>query len=124
MRRVPLFHLCVDEIEKSLLLANMEIALFYSELVDSNKVAEVIFCKVNQEYRSCIEVVEELTERKIGFRYPTIVANIEKNAGQLDWAHKTQVELLRKVRENDVNEYRIQLMQSMNCISAGLGWTG
>ena len=70
------------------------------------------------------KVIEELTERKIGYRYPNIVANIEKNAGQLDWAHKTQVELLRKVRENDVNEYRIQLMQSMNCISAGLGWTG
>ena len=37
MRRVPLFHLCVDEIEKSLLLANMEIALFYSGSVDNNK---------------------------------------------------------------------------------------
>jgi phosphoenolpyruvate carboxylase len=32
--------------------------------------------------------------------------------------------LLRQVRKNDVNEHRIQLMQSMNCISAGLGWTG
>ena len=122
--RVPLFHLCVDEIEKSLLLANMEIALLYSGLVDNNKVAEVIYSKVNQEYRSCIEVVEELTECKIGNRFPNIVANIEKNAGQLDWAHKTQVELLRQVRKNDVNEHRIQLMQSMNCISAGLGWTG
>ena len=122
--RVPLFHLCVDEIEKSLLLANMEIALLYSGLVDNNKVAELIYSKVNQEYRSCIEVVEELTECKIGFRFPNIVANIEKNAGQLDWAHKTQVELLRQVRKNDVNEHRIQLMQSMNCISAGLGWTG
>ncbi len=47
-----------------------------------------------------------------------------ENAGQLDWAHKTQVDLLRQVRENDFNEHRIQLMQSMNCISAGLGWTG
>ena len=102
----------------------MEIALLYSGLVDNNKVAEVIYSKVNQEYRSCIEVVEELTECKIGHRFPNIVANIEKNAGQLDLAHKTQVELLRQVRKNDVNEHRIQLMQSMNCISAGLGWTG
>ena len=124
LSRLPLFQLSVDEIEKSLLLANMEIALLYSELVENNKVAEVIYSKINQEYLSCIEVVEELTERKIGYRYPNIVANIEKNAGQLDWAHKTQVELLRQVRENDVNEHRIQLMQSMNCISAGLGWTG
>jgi phosphoenolpyruvate carboxylase len=102
----------------------MEIALLYAGLVENNKAAEVIYSKVNQEYRSCVEVIEELTERKIGYRYPNIVANIKKNAGQLDWAHKTQVELLRQVRENDVNEYRIQLMQSMNCISAGLGWTG
>jgi phosphoenolpyruvate carboxylase len=32
--------------------------------------------------------------------------------------------LLKQVRENDINDHRIQLMQSMNCISAGLGWTG
>ena len=50
-----------------------------SGLVENNKIAEVIYSKVNQEYRSCIEVIEELTERKIGYRYPNIVANIEKN---------------------------------------------
>jgi len=49
---------------------------------------------------------------------------LKKNESQLDWAHKTQVELLKQVRENDINDHRIQLMQSMNCISAGLGWTG
>jgi phosphoenolpyruvate carboxylase len=53
-----------------------------------------------------------------------VVALIKKKEIQLDWAHKTQVELLKQVRENDKNENRIQLMQSMNCISAGLGWTG
>ncbi len=56
----------------------MEIALLYSGLVEDKKVAEIIYSKVNQEYRSCIEVIEELTEQKIGDRYPNIVANIEK----------------------------------------------
>ena len=124
LSRLPLFQLSVDEIEKSLLLANMEIALLYSGLVNEKKTAQAIYEKVSHEYHCCIEVIEDLTERKIGFRFPNVVALIKKNESQLDWAHKTQVELLKQVRENDINEHRIQLMQSMNCISAGLGWTG
>jgi phosphoenolpyruvate carboxylase len=116
--------LSVDEIEKSLLLANMEIALLYSGLVNEKKTAQAIYEKVSDEYHCCIEVIEDLTERKIGLRFPNVVALIKKNESQLDWAHKTQVELLKQVRENDINDHRIQLMQSMNCISAGLGWTG
>ena len=122
--RLPLFQLSVDEIEKSLLLANMEIALLYSGLVNEKKTAQAIYEKVSDEYHCCIEVIEDLTERKIGLRFPNVVALIKKNESQLDWAHKTQVELLKQVRENDINDHRIQLMQSMNCISAGLGWTG
>jgi phosphoenolpyruvate carboxylase len=124
LSRLPLFQLSVDEIEKSLLLANMEIALLYSELVNEEKTAQAIYKKVSYEYDCCIEVIEDLTERKIGVRFPNVVALIEKNESQLDWAHKTQVELLKIVRDSDINEHRIQLMQSMNCISAGLGWTG
>ena len=86
--------------------------------------AQAIYKKVSYEYDCCIEVIEDLTEQKIGVRFPNVVALIEKNESQLDWAHKSQVELLKKVRDNDINEHRIQLMQSMNCISAGLGWTG
>ena len=122
--RLPLFQLSVDEIEKSLLLANMEIALLYRGLVNEKKTAQAIYKKVSEEYHCCIEVIEDLTERKIGLRFPNVVALIKKNESQLDWAHKTQVELLKQVRENDINDHRIQLMQSMNCISAGLGWTG
>ena len=124
LRRLPLFQLSVDEIEKSLLLANMEIALLYSGLVNEEKTAQAIYKKVSDEYDCCIEVIEDLTERKVGVRFPNVVALIEKNESQLDWAHKTQVELLKIVRDSDINEHRIQLMQSMNCISAGLGWTG
>jgi len=124
LRGLPLFQLCVDEIEKSLLLANMEIALLYSGLVDNDKTAQAIYGKISHEYGRCVDVLEGLTERRIGYNFPSVVALIQKNAGQLDWAHKTQVDLLRQVRENDFNEHRIQLMQSMNCISAGLGWTG
>jgi phosphoenolpyruvate carboxylase len=102
----------------------MEIALLYSELVNEEKTAQAIYKKVSYEYDCCIEVIEDLTERKIGVRFPNVVALIEKNESQLDWAHKTQVELLKIVRDSDINEHRIQLMQSMNCISAGLGWTG
>jgi phosphoenolpyruvate carboxylase len=102
----------------------MEIALLYGGLVNEKKTAQAIYEKVSHEYHCCIEVIEDLTERKIGFRFPNVVALIKKNESQLDWAHKTQVELLKQVRENDINEHRIQLMQSMNCISAGLGWTG
>ena len=95
-----------------------------SGLVNEKKTAQAIYEKVSDEDHCCIEVIEDLTERKIGLRFPNVVALIKKNESQLDWAHKIQVELLKQVRENDINDHRIQLMQSMNCISAGLGWTG
>ena len=44
--------------------------------------------------------------------------------GQLDRVHDLQIRLLRDNRDHSGQGVPVALMQTMNCISAALGWTG
>lgn len=124
MQHLPLFRLCVDEIEKSLLLARLDIAERYAGLVEDRARAEAIFGLIRAEHAQSVRAVEALTGKPLGQRFPNAVARMNRHKAALSAAHDAQVRLLRLVRQEDSNRHRIQLMQSMNCISAGLGWTG
>lgn len=124
MRDLPLFRLCVDEVEKSLLTARMDIAELYAGLVTDRGKAETLFEIIRAEHASSLEAVERLTGQPAGQRFPDFVARAAQHENELLSAHRAQVRLLDLVRKHDENTHKIQLMQSMNCISAGLGWTG
>ncbi|MCT4555270.1 MAG: phosphoenolpyruvate carboxylase [Pelagimonas sp.] len=122
----PLFHLMIDEVEKALLLADMNIARSYADLVDDQTAAKAIYDQIAGEHALARNMIRDITGQPLAERFPRLRSQCLRNGPALQAAHDLQVELLRDVRRDPqaAGPARIRLMQSMNCISAGLGWTG
>jgi len=121
----PLFRLVVDEVEKTLLQSDMEIAADYATLVQDPEIRERIFGTIRKEYQLACEAILFLTEdSSLASRFPRLRARFGRVETMLREIHKTQVRLLREERAKKPSTVPVPLMQSMNCVAAGLGWTG
>lgn len=121
----PLFRLIVDEVEKSLFQADMTIAAEYAGLVDDASVRDRIFGAVHEEYdRSQAAILTLTGQGSLGTRFPNMTERFARVEGDLGHCHTAQIALLRRVRSGQSPDGTTPLLQSMNCIAAGLGWTG
>jgi phosphoenolpyruvate carboxylase len=122
----PLFRLMIDEVEKALLLSDMSLARDYANLVEDSSVSQNIFGEIEAEHARTQDMITSITGQALASRFPRLRAQCIRNGPTLQAAHALQVTLLQDVRTTPTpsNPARIHLMQSMNCISAGLGWTG
>ncbi|WP_291733414.1 phosphoenolpyruvate carboxylase [Leisingera sp. F5] len=121
----PLFRLVVDEVEKTLLQSDMEIAADYASLVQDAEIRERIFGTIRKEYQLAREAILFLTgDSSLANRFPRLRARFGRVETMLREIHKTQVRLLREERAEKPSTVPVPLMQSMNCVAAGLGWTG
>ena len=119
------FHLIVDETEKSLFHADMAVAAKYRALAGDAAVGDDIFGRIRQEYDdSCAAVTFLNGGHAIGARFPMMSARFERVRDDLDRVHDLQIRLLRDNRDQPGQGVPVALMQTMNCISAALGWTG
>jgi phosphoenolpyruvate carboxylase len=122
----PGFRLAVDEVEKSLFLADMAVAERYAELVPSRIDAERLFALIRHEHKRTSKVVLELSgakqlcERFQGFR-----RRFDRVRPMVDQANVWQVQLLKQTRgDKNKDALNMPLLMTMNCVAAGLGWTG
>lgn len=122
----PGFRLAVDEVEKSLFLADMDVAEKYAALVPSRNDAERLFALIRHEHRRTSKVVLELSGAKVlcerfqGFR-----RRFDRVRPMVDQANHWQVQLLQQTREEKGRDaLNMPLLMTMNCVAAGLGWTG
>lgn len=122
----PGFRLAVDEVEKSLFLADMNVAERYAALVPNRVDAERLFALIRHEHKRTSKVVLELSgakqlcERFQGFR-----RRFDRVRPIVDQANIWQVELLKQTRaEKSKDTLNMPLLMTMNCVAAGLGWTG
>ncbi len=120
------FRLAVDEVEKSLFLADMRVAEKYAELVPDRIDAERIFAVISHEHRRTSRAILELTGAKVlcerfqGFR-----RRFDRVRPIVDRANLWQVQLLRETRsEKRDGTLNMPLLMTMNCVAGGLGWTG
>jgi phosphoenolpyruvate carboxylase len=120
------FRLAVDEVEKSLYLADMDVAEKYAALVPSRTDAERLFALIRHEHKRTAKVMLELSgskvlcERFAGFR-----RRFDRVRPMVDQANRWQVQLLRQTREQKGSEaLNMPLLATMNCVASGLGWTG
>ncbi|MCB4458521.1 phosphoenolpyruvate carboxylase [Leisingera sp. McT4-56] len=121
----PLFRLVVDEVEKTLLQSDMEIAADYATLVQDAEIRERIFGSIRKEYQLACEAILFLTgDSSLAVRFPRLRARFIRVENMLREIHETQVRLLRENRAEKPSTVPVPLMQSMNCVAAGLGWTG
>lgn len=124
-----LFRLIMDEVEKTLLLVDLDIAREYAKLVSNAKVRNVIFTMIEKELALTREMVLKLSgasgtvemfseyRRALALRLPIL--------GEVN---RIQVELLRRFRgatsESERQAFKSALLLSINTISAGIGATG
>ncbi|WP_342715346.1 phosphoenolpyruvate carboxylase [Natronohydrobacter thiooxidans] len=120
-----LFRLIVDEVEKALFQTDLDIAGLYASLVADSEVRDRIFGEIAAEYRRAVQAVRFLNEgAEICARFPLMRGRFERVRPQLDMINRLQVDLLREARKPGTTGISVPLMQSMNCVAAGLGWTG
>ena len=120
------FRLAVEEVEKSLFLADMGVAERYAELVPTRNDAERLFALIRHEHRRTSKVVLELTGGKmLCERFQNFRRRFERIRPMVDQANLWQVQLLRQTREEKGKDtLNMPLLMTMNCVAAGLGWTG
>ena len=125
-RQSRLFRLIVDEVEKSLYQTDMAIAGEYASLVDDPATRSTIFGAIEAEYeQACNGVIFLTGSLSIGDRFPIFRERFDRKQADLDRINKLQVALLREDRNCIAGTaLQVPLLQSMNAISAGLGWTG
>lgn len=122
----PGFRLAIDEVEKSLFLADMDVAEKYASLVPNRNDAERLYALIKHEHKRTSKVILELSgdkglcERFQGFR-----RRFDRVRPMVDQANDWQVQLLKQTRGDKPTEaMNMSLLMTMNCIAAGLGWTG
>ncbi|WP_187428004.1 Phosphoenolpyruvate carboxylase [Roseobacter fucihabitans] len=121
----PLFQLMVDEVEKTLFQADMKIAAQYAELSTDVENGAAIFDLVQAEYAASVEAICAITgQSDLALRFPKLTNRFERNRAHLGTIHTIQINQLRSLRNSSELTNTGPLLQSMNCISAGLGWTG
>jgi len=121
--RHPLFRLMVDEVEKSLMLTDMDIAEAYAGLVTDPAVRAPILSRIQAEHSAALASLRDITGTALGLRFPRMQARCEDLRPQLDRLNRLQITLLRQSRSGATGT-TVPLMQSMTCIASGLGWTG
>jgi phosphoenolpyruvate carboxylase len=128
-RSFPLFRLVVDEVEKTLPLVDLAIARRFAGLVPDQAVRDDIFAMIEAEYdRTVLRILRITGEKALLDRFPNHRSRLDSRLPMLNRASRQQVELLRRVRSrrpaSDANEDLVPLLLSINCVAAGLGWTG
>jgi len=127
---VPMFRLIIDEMEKTLLLVDLDIAWGYAELVPDAGLREEIFALVQSEYeRTCANLLRVTGEARLGTRFPNFRDRMARRLPVLDQVGREQIRLIRRTREAKGaggvrKDDLVPLLLSINCVAAGLGWTG
>ncbi|WP_413992332.1 phosphoenolpyruvate carboxylase [Labrys okinawensis] len=124
------FRLIIDEVDKGLYQTDLEIGRLYASLVQDPKARERVYGKIVAEHALTRKMMSEIHGGlKLSERFPTFKLHFDRLRPQMDSIHRLQVQLLREVRANDRSLPSSKpsvdaLLLSINCISAGLGWTG
>ncbi len=124
-----LFRLIIDEVEKTLALTDMDVAKQYANLVPDAKLRKRIFGMVQSEYARTRRMVLTISgEKKLLARFKQFSGKLERRNAILHQAGLEQVKLVKRFRKGSAGNKQfddlIPLLLSINCVSAGLGWTG
>ena len=120
-----LFKLIIDEVEKSLSMVDFEVAQAYANLVEDESIRNNIYGLVKEEYDLTHKWVLQITgEEKLCVRFRKFSRKLNRRSGALMKAGMEQVELVKNFRASGDEEQLVGVLLSINCVSAGLGWTG
>ena len=125
-----MFRAIVDEVEKTLPQVDLDVAWEWARLVPDAPTRDEIFGMVEEEYHRTVDAVLRITRsRMLVERFPRFRRRLSRRLAALSRIGLEQVELIRrfraaKEREERREEHLAPLLLSINCVAAGLGWTG
>lgn len=125
-----LFRLIIDEVEKTLPQVDLAIAREYAQLVPDSQTRDEIFSMVEEEYHRTAAMVLRVTGGGMLLeRFPRFRRRLSRRLPVLNRVGLEQVKLIRQFRsakdqDRSRDEHLVPLLLSINCIAAGLGWTG
>ena len=122
-----LFRLMIDEVEKTLFQVRLEIARDYAALTPDQATSQEIFTMIEQEYdRTCKVVLKITGGSTLCERFAMFRDRLSRRLPIIDRVSREQVKLIKVCREQDPVEQEnlVPLLLSINCVAAGLGWTG
>ena len=124
-----LFRLILDEVEKTLLMVDLDIAREYAGLVADENVRKRIFSMIEAEYALTKEMAQRVSGGKeLAERFPLFRERLKGRLPTINQVSREQVELLRRYRTEEDEDKReavkSALLLSINCIAVGFGSTG
>ncbi|ACA20814.1 Phosphoenolpyruvate carboxylase [Methylobacterium sp. 4-46] len=124
-----LFRLVLDEVEKTLLTVDLDIARDFAGLVPDARVREEIFSMIAEEYHLTRRMVVRVSgDAEVAERFPQYRGRLTERLPVINQVSREQVELLRRFRgETDEvrrETFKSALLLSINCIAVGFGATG
>ena len=123
-----LFRLIVDEVEKTLVYVDLELARGYADLVADPWLRQEIFSLVTDEYHRTVAAIRRVTgATELAERFPQFRQRLASRLPTLNQVNRQQIELLRRYRGATPatrDEHLGALLLSINCIAAGVGTTG
>jgi phosphoenolpyruvate carboxylase len=120
-----LFRTVIDEVEKTLLTVDLDIAREFAGLVAAPEVREPIFAAVKAEYDLTRAMVLKVCGAdSVAERFPQHRRRLARRLQTMNQVSREQVHLLGSLREGGDADVRTALLLSINCAAAGLGATG
>jgi phosphoenolpyruvate carboxylase len=120
-----LFRTVIDEVEKTLLTVDLDIARGFSELVADPAVRKPVFDAVVAEYhRTCRMVLEVADAGELAARFPQHRRRLARRLQTMNQVSREQMQLLHRQRSGGGEDVRTALLLSLHCAAAGLGATG
>jgi len=119
------FRLIIDEVERTLLQVDLDIAREFSQLVPDAQVREAIYAEVEREYRLTTAMILEITQAsELAERFPRFRRRLARRLPAINRVSREQAGLLRALRAGGGEDVRTALLLSINSVAAGLGATG
>jgi phosphoenolpyruvate carboxylase len=126
MRKFPLFHDLISNVENGLAKADLSIARRYSLLVDDEELRESVWRMIAEEFERTLEMILRITgQRELLEHNPVLARSIRLRNPYVDPMSLIQIEMLRRLRGGEeTEELKYALAATINGISAGLRNTG
>ncbi|MER2193217.1 phosphoenolpyruvate carboxylase [Methylobacterium brachiatum] len=123
------FRLVLDEVEKTLMMVDLDIARAYAGLVPDADVRDRIFAMIEAEYALTREMVLRVSGgTELAERFPLFRDRLKGRLPTINQVGREQVELLARYRaetdEDRREAVKSALLLSINCIAVAFGSTG
>ncbi len=126
----PIFRLITDNVEKMLFLTDFDVANEYASLVKDKESCEAIMGLIRKERKLAEKMILKVTqETELCKRFPNFHNTMAARIDGIKQIGLEQVKLVKQFRNPESTEKKQQsnlvpLLLSINCVAAGLGWTG